>query len=307
MIELPVSRRPQGLAHVPMKELLTPKQVGRAIDVSESSVKRWCDRGEIATQYTAGGHRRIALATVLDLVRQGKYTLVNPAALGLPASSGQTERAVDRARQRFTDALVAGDEMTCRQLVLDLYLANHSLAVICDEVLAAAFVAIGDRWSCGEVEVYRERRGCEIASHVVHELRDLLPSIPDSAPLAMGGTATGDHYELATSMAEVVLRDCGWHAVCLGENLPFSTLDAALAENRPQLFWLSCSYIPDIDAFLEGYNKLYAAYHQRTAFVVGGNALDAEVRRKMNYAAHCDNMQHLATFAQTLRDARECS
>ncbi len=50
-----------------MKPLVTPKQVGRALDVSESSLKRWCDNGEIATQYTAGGHRRIALTAMLAL------------------------------------------------------------------------------------------------------------------------------------------------------------------------------------------------------------------------------------------------
>ncbi len=50
-----------------MKQLLTPKQVARAIQVSESSIKRWCDRGTIPAEYTAGGHRRIPLA---ELVRR---------------------------------------------------------------------------------------------------------------------------------------------------------------------------------------------------------------------------------------------
>ncbi|REJ93532.1 MAG: helix-turn-helix domain-containing protein [Planctomycetota bacterium] len=49
-----------------MNDLLTPKQVARAISVSESSIKRWCDRGAIATQYTPGGHRRIPLSGLLE-------------------------------------------------------------------------------------------------------------------------------------------------------------------------------------------------------------------------------------------------
>lgn len=286
-----------------MKELLTPKQVGRAIEVSESSIKRWCDRGEIATHYTSGGHRRIALATVLALVREGKFRLVHPEALGFPATSGQSIRVLTRARDALTEALLSGNERRCLQLVIDLVLAEHSISAICDEVIAAAFAEIGDRWSCGKVEVYRERRGCEIALRTLHELRSLLPVVPDDAPLAMGGAASGDQYSLGTTMAELVLREENWRAVSLGDNLPFGTLAAAIEENQPRIFWLSCSYIPEAEAFLSGFNALFARFHQRVAFVVGGSALTEELRCQMHFAAYCDNMRHLAAFARSLRTA----
>ncbi len=154
-----------------MNTLITPKQVGRALGVSESSVKRWCDKGEIETHYTAGGHRRIAVSTVLALVREGKFALVAPDALGLPATSGQSSRVVERAREGLTGALLEGNESRCRQLILDLFMAGQRPSVICDEVVAAAFADIGDRWSCGQAEVYQERRGCEIALHIMHEMQ----------------------------------------------------------------------------------------------------------------------------------------
>ena len=83
-----------------MRDLLTPKQVSRAIDVSESSVKRWCDKGVIPTQYTAGGHRRITMSGLMEFLRAGKHQLIHPEALGLPPTSGQTVRVVDRAGSR---------------------------------------------------------------------------------------------------------------------------------------------------------------------------------------------------------------
>ena len=91
-----------------MKNVLTPKQVARALGVSESSVKRWCDQGAVPTQYTRGGHRRIALASVVEMVRQGKWQLVQPEALGLPPTSGTTGRVLERALQQMTEALLAG-------------------------------------------------------------------------------------------------------------------------------------------------------------------------------------------------------
>ncbi|REJ65407.1 MAG: helix-turn-helix domain-containing protein [Planctomycetota bacterium] len=58
-----------------MNDLLTPKQVARAISISESSIKRWCDRGAIATQYTPGGHRRIPLSGLLEFSDKVAFVL----------------------------------------------------------------------------------------------------------------------------------------------------------------------------------------------------------------------------------------
>ena len=286
-----------------MPNLLTPKQLARAIDVSESSIKRWCDKGVIPTHYTAGGHRRLAMADVLAFIRNGKLQIVHPEALGLPPTSGQSTRVIGRAREQLVEALVAGDELACRQIAIDLYLAEHSLSVICDDVFAAALREIGQRWACGEAEIYQERRSCEITLRVLHELRALLPQQVASAPLAIGGAASGDQYSLGTAMAELVLRDAKWNAMSLGDNLPFETISVAIRRQRPKLFWLSCSHIADESEFLAGYGKLYDEYGMDVAIVVGGFALNEALRQKMKFSAYCDNMQHLEGFANTLRAA----
>lgn len=290
-----------------MSEFLTPKQVARAIQVSESSVKRWCDKGTISTHYTAGGHRRIMLSVLIDFLRSSKHELIRPEVLGLPATTGQTVRVIDRAALQITDALLNGDEEQCRRIVFDLYLAEHRVSTICDLVFVKAFEAIGDRWQCGDAEIYQERLACEITVRVFHELRMLLPPPPSEAPLAIGGTVEGDLYTLATTMAELVLRDNKWNAVSLGSNLPFKTLAAAIRHQRPRLFWLSVSYLKDEAEFIRGYSELYDEFGLDVAFVVGGRALSEEIRHQIKYAAFCDNIQHLEGFGQTLLNATEKS
>lgn len=293
----------QGVVQRAMRELVTPKQVARAINVSESSVKRWCDKGIIPTQYTAGGHRRIPLGGLLEFLRSSTHELVSPEVLGLPATSGRTQRVVERAREQMTESLIAGDERLCRQIAFDLYLAEHSISKICDEVLAKAFEDIGDRWQCGKAEVYQERRGCEVTLRILHDLRSLVAVPSEEAPLAIGAAAAGDQYALGTTMVELVLRDAGWNAVSLGDNLPFPTLASAIRDQRPRMFWLSCSHIENKDAFLRGYQRLYNDFAMDVAFVVGGRALSEGLRQEMKFAAYCDNMQHLESFAQSLRSA----
>lgn len=286
-----------------MKDLLTPKQVANAIEVSESSVKRWCDKGIIPTRYTAGGHRRIALSGLLQFLRTQKYQIARPELLGLPSNTGQTVRVIDRASESLVIALIGGHEEDTRRVLIDLYLAEHSVSAICDQVIAPAFEKIGQLWECGSAEVFQERQGCEFTLRVLHELRGLVSPPTKEAPKAIGAAPAGDQYNLATTMAELVLRDAGWHATSLGDNLPLASLGEAIKRHRPQLFWLSCSHLAEEERFLEEYSNLYEEFGMSVAFVVGGRALSESMRQNMKYAAFCDNMQHLQAFAQTLNSS----
>ena len=149
-----------------MKRLVSPKQVAQAIGVSESSLKRWCDRGLIPTVRTPGGHRRLPISGVLAYLRNAKQALARPDLLGLPPSIGRSRLDMRSSSDAFEAALLHGDEEKARAVLFDLYLAGQPLSKICDNVVARAFHGIGDAWACGKVRVYQERRSCEICSRV---------------------------------------------------------------------------------------------------------------------------------------------
>ncbi|HRY70967.1 MAG TPA: helix-turn-helix domain-containing protein [Phycisphaerae bacterium] len=284
-----------------MKDLLTPKQVARCIGVSEASLKRWCDKGTVPSFRTAGGHRRLPLNGVMQFLRQTGYPIVRPEILGLPATTGRGKETIERARSQMRSALETGDEPQVARMVFDLYLARHAASDICDQVIAPAFLDIGARWQHGEIEVYEERRGCEVCMRVLYQLRRLLPSLSDSAPQAIGGTLESDPYTIPTLMVEIALREAGWRADSYGIGLPFPTLCAAIRAVRPRLFWLSVSTIASTPDFLPAYSKLYdTAVECGVPVVVGGRALTEEIRRAIQYSAHGDTLRHLISFAQTM-------
>lgn len=288
-----------------MSEKLTPKQVARSIGVSESSVKRWCDKGLIETMRTAGGHRRLLQHSVLSFLKERGYPLAEPEVIGLPPAAGKTEWTIDRAQRQLTESLVKGEEEAARQIVFDMLLAGHRLSIVCDQVIAPSFHEIGAEWDCGSVEVYQERRSCEICLRLLHELRLQQQEIPRTAPVAIGGTLDGDMYTVCITMAELVLRENGWNATSLGNSLPFSTLRRAIEQQKPRLFWLSVSYIRDAEVFLREANELFdCAAANGVALAVGGQALTEEIRRQMQYSSFCDTMQHLESFAATQFESR---
>ena len=239
-------------------------------------------------------------ADVLRFVRENDHALISPEVLGLPPVSQHAELGLVRGKTRLVDALLVGDDLLARQIVFDLYVARHSISVICDEVITAAFREIGNRWACHEAAVYQERRGCEICLRVLFDVRKI-QRLPEITQSATGGTIEGDQYTLPTAMAELVLRESGFRATSLGTSIPLESLIRAVHETRPKLFWLSVSHIREGLDFISEFAKLsQACMTAGTALVVGGRALTDDLRQRMNYSAYCDTMQHLERFAKTL-------
>lgn len=284
-----------------MKSLLTPKQVARAIGVSESSLKRWCDKGILATVRTAGGHRRIALTDVMAFLRSQGRQPVRPEILGLPAPVGTGETVVGRATEQLFEVLSQGNEEATRRILADLYLAKVPLHDVFDRVVSPAMHRIGACWEKQEIKVYQEHFACEIVYRALFELRDLLPPVPETAPHALGGTFEGDPYRVPTTMVELVLREQGWKADSLGPQLPIATICDVVQKVRPRLFWLSVSSLQSPTDFVAQFDELHsAATRCGTAVVVGGRALTEEIRKQIRYSAFCDNLRHLVTFVGTL-------
>lgn len=284
-----------------MKELLSPKQVARAIGVSESSLKRWCDQGLIQTVRTAGGHRKLPIRDVIRFMRERKHSIVCPEVLGMPTRSPQSEIGLEKGRVALTDALLAGNEPMARQIVLDLYLAKHSVSVICDEVISRAFREIGRRWECESANVYQERRGCEFTLRTLYELRRAQPD-PDPAWKACGGTLQGDICSLPSTMVELVLRDQGWDATSLGISIPTNSMVQAIQETKPRIFWVWVSHVENTERFVKEFKQISEATESAcAALVVGGKALTEQLRTQIKFCCYVETLQQLEAFAQSVR------
>lgn len=284
-----------------MRDLLTTRQVANALGVSEASLKRWCDKGLLSVTRTPGGHRRIPTNSVVHFVREHGHAIERPEILGLPPAIGRGETALDTVRTPMRTALEEGDEVECRRLILGLYLDGHLAHAICDRAIAPAFREIGDRWAHGALEVYEERRAVEICTRTLYQLRNLLPDPAPEAPTAIGATLAHDPYTLPTTMVEIALVEAGWHARSYGAGHPVSTLCAALETIHPRLFWLSVSSLGSSAEFIAQYQQLYeVAAHAGTAIALGGRVVTPPIREAIQYAAFCDNLAHIVSFAASL-------
>ena len=152
-----------------MKPLLSPKDLAEAIGVSESSIKRWVDNGEIQATKTAGGHRRIPINEAVRFLRETQAALVNPEAIGLKDVDSLLDLEASRGGEgsRFYDYLREGQADSARGLILSMYLNGRTVAQIVDGPISSALERLGELWREEECGIFWEHRATEIAISAV--------------------------------------------------------------------------------------------------------------------------------------------
>lgn len=229
-----------------MRQSIAPKDLAQAIGVSESSVKRWADEGRIIVSRTAGGHRRILIADAVKFVRTSGAKVERPELLGL-SELEHLPHTVDLARPMDTllyEALERGDAPVVRGLLQSLYMQGSSIATIGDGPFAHALWKIGELWQHAEWGIVIEHRATDILIAAVNQLRLLIGSADELAPIAVGGGAEFDPYILPSLLVSTTLAEAGFKDINLGPRVPARLLKEAAARFEASMVWLSVSVEP---------------------------------------------------------------
>ncbi len=279
-------------------KLVTPKQAGRVLNVSEATIKRWCDQGHLAAEKTQGGHRRIAVPEIIHYARTHGRHLAETEVLNIPSVSGHTDATIKRSLGDIENALHEGQAEKLSSIVFALYLNGHSVAEIGDLAISPAFRKIGEMWHCGDLNIYQERRACQICRDVLARLRENLPDPGSRAQMAIGGSISGDHYEIPNALIETVFRENRIWSQCTGVNLPLESLAQLARDKKPNYLWMSLSEsAPWTSSFIEQFNELYESLASMgCALVIGGRALSEKLRKQIKYSVFCDDLRRLESF-----------
>jgi excisionase family DNA binding protein len=279
---------------------LSTADVARALGVGVSTVKRWVDDGILPAHKTAGGHRKLLVADILRLVREGDFPRLDLSSIELVAEAHGRADAQNLSRQLLA-VLKRGERETVRSLIHGVYRSGVAVESIADFMIAPAMNQLGHEWESGRIEVLHEHRGTQVCASALYELKAVLEAqVSTDRPLAVGGSPEHDHYVLANLLAEMVLLDVGWRVISLGPHTPMSSFRQAVTDLRPRLWWVSVSQMMERDRFLAEYRELYQeAERAGVAVAVGGRALIDPVRSVMPYTCYGDGLRHLAAFARS--------
>lgn len=285
-----------------MKNALSPKELARAIGVSESSLKRWVDEGVIAAIRTSGGHRRIPRNVALAFARERGYPLIRPDLLGVDEITPAPGLGEEPPATLQT-ALTEGRAAAARRLLVGRFVAGESVAGLIDDEMAPAMRAIGELWQHDAAGIFIEHRAVDICTQILDRLRALLPEPAPDAPLAVGGGPEDDPYTLPSLMAATVLAAEGWRVMNLGAHTPAPVLARAAGQEGARLVWLALSVIAGPRGVAHATENLLTALTPAASgaiLVAGGPACRITGRRPPEPACFADSMPELAGLARGL-------
>jgi MerR family transcriptional regulator, light-induced transcriptional regulator len=282
------------------KALFTPKDLADAIGVSESSMRRWIDSGQLKMTRTAGGHRRVERVEAIRFLRETGTPLVRPEILGLGEVTTLTVKVKSPDEHRLFDALAAGDRALARGLVVSWHLAGRSLASIFDGPLRAALTRLGELWIHERGGIMIEHRATDICIEMVHHLRALLPHPAADAPLAIGATPQDEWHSLPSQMAAAVARERGLRDMNFGGNVPVELLQRMIEQENARVVWLSVTMKARTGVRAQ-VQRLAEAMAQHNAMLVLGGRSAAGLGRHPR-VHQLASMSEFAAFLDGLRN-----
>ncbi len=282
-------------------DYLKTQTVAEALGLSVSTIKRWVDSGTIRAVRTVGKHRliprseaaRMASELGLDGTRVRKIR-----GIAAGAVTDLDEQLCDRLCRMFAD----GHVEQAKALIQSAYLSGCGAVALADQLIRPAMARIGHGWMVGALDIYQEHQASNaVATALIEVIGRVGREGNPTGPLAVTATTEGDPYLLACLLGELALRELGWDVRNLGVNLPLRSLGNATEQYRPRLVFLSVNHLRDREQFVRDYLSFYAtAVQMDCAVIVGGQALDADLRARLIYSAFGDRMAHLAEFARLL-------
>lgn len=213
---------------------LTTSQAAGLIGMHESSVKRWCNADDLPCSYTGGGHRRIALSTLLAFARSQDLPC---SLLALAPWEAEVWQALAEAQSkddyaglaaltyRWLRAVEADLPSRLFRLCIERELA---LSALFDRVMAAVMHRAGEDWYEGRLDVGDVHLMTQIMFDALYALRHFLERRRNGrgmpGPVALVGGAEKNQHELAALMVRTLLDEAGWRTLYLGADVPTEEL-----------------------------------------------------------------------------------
>ena len=222
--------------------LLTTTQVADFLSVHPSTVKRWCNEGDLAFDTTEGGHRRLHLHDVVSLSRERSIsTFLDP----FSPYEGHVWTAVNeavaggsfkRVRSLAMGWLVRGDVRRVSALFAALERRpGLPFARFCDEAVRGFMEEVGETWRSGRLRVGEEHLASEALMEVLLRMRDVDrpwgASNGSARPVAIVGSMEGVRHTLGGLCVRLLLERRGWEVLFLGADVPVEDF-AAMQRSR---------------------------------------------------------------------------
>lgn len=155
--------------------------------------------------------------------------------------SGKTKALL---RNRYTAALLAGDQDEAARVVADAIDRDIEVAAIYLEILGPALAEVGDAWMRGDLNIADEHLATSITLGEMARVRNAVRRRDGVGASVIVAAVEGEEHAVAARMIADLFAIEGWEVAHLGENTPAEDLVAMTRSRDADLVVLSLSH-PD--------------------------------------------------------------
>lgn len=261
------------------KTWVSPRDLAHAVDVSESSLKRWADGGMLRVSRTAGGHRRIPLPEAIRFVRDAKLHLVRPERLGFPGIGPTSPDAPRPTGEDLEDLFRKHRSREAVSLLLTAYLGGSSVVDLCDGPIRGALELVGHLYEQSDDGIAVEHAAVDACIQTLNTIRNTLPEPESDAPVAVGGSVAGDPYILPSLAVATLFEEVGFRVINAGPNAPLQSLRPTIERESARAVWRSYSIEPSRKTLVEEIAHVTElASSPECDVVLGGRCLAGQLR-----------------------------
>jgi MerR family transcriptional regulator, light-induced transcriptional regulator len=272
--------------------LLSTRDVAHLLNVTETTIKRWADSGEIACVKTLGGHRKYTRHEILRFSEANGIPVTGFAGIPGGKNTGRLAFAV----QSRDFSLIAGELFALskhhdpEQIHGFLsFLVTHQIAPrnIADDIVRPALIRVGDEWAAGRISIEQEHMISEAILHAIARITPELHHKKSNGLTAICACAEGEHHSIGVRWLTAALEADGWKVVFVGSNTPFRGITALLGSVRPELVCISVMKIRDDQEWVSMFREVGDAARRCGAkFLVGGMTVSEQDGRQIG----CDHI-----------------
>lgn len=179
----------------------------------------------------------------------------------------------------LTQALVSLDHDRADE-VLEQAFAIYTMPTVYVELITPTLVEIGEMWHRGEISISIEHYATTYLRGRLLGLLQAYPHRPE-LPMIMVGCAPNERHEVGALIFAVMLRQQGFNAVYLGQDVPIEDIVRTATQEQAAMICLSASN-PQTAIMLRNFKEqLERAGEDPPIFAYGGRAFDndPELRR----------------------------
>ncbi|HOJ96244.1 MAG TPA: cobalamin-dependent protein [Methanospirillum sp.] len=143
--------------------------------------------------------------------------------------------------QAYLTALIAGDRITCTDIVQDLRTSGTDIKEIYLHLIQRSLYDVGDLWEHHRISVAVEHLASAITERLLSILETEMFSIPHKTHTVIVACIADEFHQIGGRMVSDMFEFQGWNSHFLGANTPVRDLISMMQRKKPDLIALSVS------------------------------------------------------------------